>query len=243
MDNERVLWASPRKRVQKLSATFTGQSTTTSDRRSKNQSESNLDDTNYDLVAQLEFSPEVATLMSTYEAAELATGSDATEKHGKPYSSSVQSAPDLTSASKSCNYQATGTPIGNIEATHLIPIVALRDRPQSETKKTDPVSVSTSGSVAAGPSLSGQTSLPFSAGQTDKSTPHWIYNGLFSLSDPYSANHPPYSSSSSTLFTSFTPTVRPIPCTPLNPWYLSNGATLKDRYIDRSDVCQRYATL
>jgi hypothetical protein len=215
MDNEKVLWASPKKRVQKLSA---GQSTTTSDRKSKIQADSNLEDTNYDLVAQLEFSPEVAALMSTYEAAGLALGSDPTEKHGKLLHSTVQSAPDSSSISKPSSHQPSGSTISSIEATHSLPTLALKERSQFETKKAEPVSVSSS--VVKGSS----TSLSLSSGVTEKSPAHWSYNGVSFLPACYSAHHPS-SSSSSISFSSFTPTVRPIPCTPLNPWYLSNGKT------------------
>lgn len=230
MDNDRILWSSPKKRVQKLSSSSTGQSTTTSDRKSKIQSESILDDTNYDLVAQLEFSPEVAAIMSTYEAAGLALGSDPAEKHGKLLRSTVQSAPDSSSTSKPSSHQATSTTISSIEAPHSLPLstVALKDRPQFEAKKAEPVSLSSS--VAMGSSPSGPTSLSLSAGVKDVSPAHWSYNGVSFLPACYSSHHPS-SSSSSISFSSFTPTVRPIPCTPLNPWYLSNGKMHSNRYV------------
>jgi hypothetical protein len=229
MDNEKVLWASPKKRVQKLTA---GQSTTTSDRKSKIQADSNLDDTNYDLVAQLEFSPEVAALMSTYEAAGLALGNDTTEKHGKLLRCTVP-------ASKPSSHKAPGSAISSIEATHSLPTVALNERTQFETKKAEPISVSSS--VAKGSCISGPTalSLSLSSGVTEKSPAHWSYNGVSFLPACYSAYHPSSSSSSSSIsFSSFTPTVRPIPCTPLNPWYLSNGKTHSpiDRLVMRVSV-------
>ena len=247
MDNERILWASPKKRVRQSSGASTGQSTTTSARKNKIQAETNLEDTNYDVVAQLEFSPEVAALMSSYEeAAGLAICSDQIEKQGKLLRSSAQSGQDSTSTSKSSSHIAIGTITSGIESANLSPIplpyFAPNERPLFDS------TTSTSGAVTLGSALSGPASLSLSSGATatasststssasasvsvgvaDKYPAHWSYNGVSFLPACYSSHHPSSSSSSSSSisFSSFTPTVRPIPCTPLNPWYLSNGTSL-----------------
>ena len=218
MDDEVVLWSSPRKRIRRGPGRLLNDKPHGDDYLDTNADTSSSTETKLCSKEDLEFSPEVAALMSAYGL----SVKESLDSHNKKVESdSDKSSNPLVSKIHEVSQRTPnqGTSSGNSSGHGSVPVCESVFQPAvhkaNARKRTH--------TEAASESVVCTSSVASNSKSADTTPAYWSYTGTsFVYSHP---NLPPRNASASvsaqdsTEFNYFAP----IQCTPLNPWYLSNG--------------------